>query len=156
MRERLLARLISRFGGSTPPPELCEVESLVAGLEGNEAVRATLGGAVVSQGARALRVWREAGRASAACLTLENELPCLWDDRFWVSAPGAQEQAPVDVRCLGPEGVAALPAEARPKAAPARALWSLPGFYLGERLISVPTLAYHLTEAPVCRAVPVH
>ena len=77
LRERLLARLITRFGGSTPPPELSEVEDLVVVLEGGEAVRATLGGAVVSQGARAIRVWREAGRASAAHLRLKDVLPCV-------------------------------------------------------------------------------
>jgi tRNA(Ile)-lysidine synthase len=156
LRERLLARLITRFGGSTPPPELSEVEDLVVVLEGGEAVRATLGGAVVSQGARAIRVWREAGRASAAHLRLKDVLPCVWDDRFWVSAAGAQAQAPVQVRCLGPEGVAELPDGARPDDAPARALWALPGFYLGQRLISVPTLAYHSLGYPECKAVPVH
>lgn len=154
LRERLLARLITRFGGSTPPPELSEVEDLVAVLEGDADVRATLGGAVVSQGSRALRVWREAGRAGAARLVIQDEMPCLWDDRFWVSAPCADEKDPVEVQCLGPDGVAALPDNARPDGIPARALWSLPGFYQVGKLISVPTLAYHVCPGPHCTAEP--
>lgn len=154
LRERLLSRLIARFGGATPPPQLSEIEDLVENLESSGDVRATLGGAVLSQGARALRVWREVGRAADVALLLQDGLPRLWDNRFWVSAAGVDANAPVSVRCLGAEGVGALPPDARPKAAPSRALWSLPGFYLAERLISVPTLAYHVHDEAACVARP--
>lgn len=156
LRERLLARLIQRFGGTTPAPRLSEIEDLAGRLEGGGSFRATLGGAVVSQGARAVRVWREAGRVTDAPLPLQDGLPQLWDNRFWVSAGAVASDETVWVRPLGADSVAALPPDVRPKAAPARALWALPGFYQGGRLISVPALAYYVMGRPGCQSLPVH
>lgn len=154
LRQRLLASVIARFGGTTPGPQLSEIEDLDARFAHANELTATLGGAVLTKSRKSLRVWREAGRAAGSVLLLQDGLPQLWDNRFWVSAAGADANAPVAVRCLGPEGVAALPPDARPKAAPSRALWSLPGFYLDERLISVPTLAYHVHREAACVARP--
>jgi tRNA(Ile)-lysidine synthase len=154
LRERLLQRLIQRFGGTTPPPRLSEIEDLAGRLEASGEVRTTLGGCFVSLGIRSLRVWREAGRAEPAQLLLRDRERKLWDDRFWVSASGVSSQQAVEVRCLGTQGVAGLAADTRPKAAPTRALWALPGFYLDGRLISVPTLSYQLQDKVSCMALP--
>lgn len=146
LRERLLARLIQRFGGTTPEPQLSEVEDLVLRLEGEGEMRLTLGGAYISKGTQALRVWREVGRIPAGDLILNDGvndgLPQLWDNRFWVSVDGVS--GPVHVRALGLDRLAQLDLQLPVvKRAPSRAVAALPAFYLGQDLIGVPALAYH-------------
>lgn len=153
LRQRLLSGLIARFGGATPLPRLSEVEDLVESLHPGGEVRATLGGAVVSLGARALRVWREAGRVTGKPLLLQDGAPKLWDNRFWVSADVTGRALAVYVRPLGADGLAGLPPGARPEA-PSRALWALPGFFIDGQLISVPALTYHVHPDVQCTAEP--
>lgn len=153
LRQRLLSGLIARFGGATPLPRLSEIEDLVECLECGGDVRATLGGAVVSLGARALRVWREAGRIMGQPLPLQDGEPTLWDNRFWVSADVNGLAPAISVRPLGADGLAGLPAGAKPEA-PSRALWALPGFFVGGQLISVPALTYHVHPNAQCTAEP--
>lgn len=157
LRERLLARLIHRFGGATPQPELSEIEQLASRLAEGGDVRATLGGAFVSQGARALRVWREFGRIDPEPVRLtEPGAGRLWDERFWVSAEGLLPGGSVDVRPLGLEALSGIKSLIPAPGAPSRALAALPAFYLGERLIGVPGLSYQDGAGYNTAARPAH
>lgn len=153
LRERLLIRLIRRFGGATPEPQLSEVENLAVSLQAGGEMLATLGGAMISQGPRALRVWREAGRIAPADLILKVGEPQLWDNRFWVSAEGST--CPVRVRALGLDRVARLDLQASEVSrVPSRALAALPAFYAGEALIGVPCLSYQADAGSRLHARP--
>ena len=133
LRARIMTKLIARFGGATPVPQLSEIEDLVIRLhgedDGEDDVSATLGGAVISQGARVVKVWREAGRISPEPMEL---LPGgawrLWDERFWVRCAAAEE--PVAVRALGADGRAQIikVLEAPRTSLPAGAVAALPAF----------------------------
>lgn len=162
LRERLLARLIARFGGATPVPELREVEDLAARLETQAVVRATLGGTVVSQGHRYIRVWREVGRIKDTPLILDPAgRPTLWDQRFWVAVEG-DVTVPIHVSALGTAGLAAVRERAGPDeraaldAAPARALAALPAFFCGAELAGVPGLNRQHPPGMTLKAHPSH
>ena len=143
LRERVIGQLIRRFGGATPPPELSEIESLVAHVQNQTKLATTLGGAVVSAGPRTVRVWREAGRLDAAECVLEPGVPLLWDNRFWVMIDAACA-ARVCVKPLGSEGYRAISAELRvTKDAPAKAVHTLPSFWSGMDLLGVPQLGLY-------------
>ncbi|WP_072389924.1 tRNA lysidine(34) synthetase TilS [Hyphomicrobium sp. CS1BSMeth3] len=107
MAIRLLARLISAFGGHAPAPRLSEIEALAARVRATSeriwpARAATLGGCRLDwRPAGELRVWREAGRAELPRLRLEPGSTGVWDGRFRISA--AQDVGgTIDVRALGP------------------------------------------------------
>lgn len=157
LRQRLLTRLIRRYGGDTPEPRLSEVEALVEQLDQHSDRRVTLGGVMISQGGRTLRVWREAGRVTAEPLVLKGSgANQIWDARFKVSYLGAPE-APMQVRALGAEGLARIAQlnKAEVERVPSRALAALPAFYLNGTLIGVPTIGYQeqvnlrLTAQPI-------
>jgi tRNA(Ile)-lysidine synthase len=140
LRQMVLAELIGFYGGSTPNPEVSEIESLVARMSGQSEIKATLGGAVVSAGPRTIRIWREYGRLTVPDLVLTTGEPHAWDDRFWVSFEGASGEA-VTVRPLGPAGyetiAQSLPEKLRP---PAAAAYALPAFWADATLLAVPPL----------------
>ena len=83
LRQRVMARLVERFGGATHAAELSEIESLVGRMAQTPMNANTLGGASISSGERHIRVWREAGRVAEAPLVLEPGERRLWDQRFW-------------------------------------------------------------------------
>lgn len=150
LRERLLAHLLDRFGGSSPAPRLAEVEALTDRLSASDRVTATLGGAVISATRLSLKVWREAGRIPPAPLTLDRlGVWDVWDNRFCVRS--YLSGADIHVRALGEamrrEKIAAhlVPGHALPAAAVA----ALPSFWQGETLLAVPALnAYMQSEGP--------
>lgn len=142
LRTRALANLIARFGGSTPAPDLGEIEALAERLANASELTATLGGAVVALGPRRLKVWREAGRIASEPMQLVPGVWQRWDERFWLRADGS---ALVEVRALGEAGRRqAVDVLLNPDAFPAAALAAQPGFWSGNRLLGVPTLVAHL------------
>lgn len=157
LRQKLMARLIGRYGGASPDPRLSEIEDLVARMQRDGASSATLGGAQISCGPRAIRVWREAGRLDQAPVELSPGARHVWDGRFvlrWraeMATLSPPREAPiVMVKPLGAKGYAAilsrLAARSRP---PARAAFALPSFWTAEKLVAVPSLApFALRDAP--------
>ena len=139
LRHRVLGRLLDRFGGSSKPAQLSEIEDMASLLGRTTRMRATLGGAVVSAGERFVRIWRERGRIGTADLTLLPGSGALWDQRFWVAlsddAPGA-----VDIRPLGAAGVKTIKGQKGALNPPARAVEALPSFWAADTLLAVPSL----------------
>lgn len=145
---RLLARLISSFGGHAPAPRLSEIEALAARVRATSeriwpARAATLGGCRLDwRPASELRVWREAGRAELPRLRLEPGSSGVWDDRFRISA--AQDLGgTIDVRALGPARWRALKNE-HPELGklrlPPGAAATLPACVMGEAILAVAGL----------------
>jgi tRNA(Ile)-lysidine synthase len=146
LRQKVLSKLIDRFGGASPAPQLSEVEDLVARMQREGAVGATLGGAMISAGARHVRVWREAGRLSQPDFTLSPGQEAVWDRRFLLRlATGYREDGVaggVTVRALGREAYAAIvPRLAPSRRPPTRAAIALPSFWAGGTLLAAPSLA---------------
>ncbi len=157
LRQKIMARLIGRYGGASPEPQLSELEDLVARMQRDGASAATLGGAMISCGSRSIRVWREAGRLEKAHVELRSEATHVWDRRFALRwrAENAElvrlSGAPViTVKPLGEKGYAAIMSRlARQLRPPARAAWALPSFWAGDEFIAAPSLApFALSNAP--------
>ena len=157
LRQKVLARLIGRFGGASPEARLSEVEALTARLRGKDRCAATLGGAMVWAGPRHIRVWREVGRLNQSPVELPPQSVRIWDKRFalsWSAETGGLTSQiasrAITVRPLGSAAYAAilprLRDELRP---PARAAAALPSFWAGDELVAAPSLApFALPEAP--------
>lgn len=157
LRQRGLARLLAQFGGASPAPQLSEVETLARRLEAEQNLRTTLGGAIVTAGAKTVRIWREYGRMDQDGMTLQPGDRALWDQRFWISAT-PNLAGPVIVRPLGPAGIVAISARlAGNQRRPARAVATLASFWANDTLMAVPTLGLHGTEGsgPDCAILPV-
>ena len=158
LRQRVLKRLLDRFGGASKPAQLSEIEDMANRLARAPRMRAALGGAVVSAGTRFVRIWREHGRIGAPNLTLAAGSGALWDQRFWVTvsanAPGA-----VDVRPLGVAGALSIKGEKRVLNSPTQAIEALPAFWTADTLLAVPSLnglrcQLNCFETAVFAAVP--
>ncbi len=140
LRQRVVARLIARFGGQSAAPELAEIEALVAHLAAKPKATTTLGGTVISAGERTLRVWREAGRMADLETNLVPGKTVLWDNRFWVGV-GQSCAGPVRVKPLGPDGFLAISGRVIPaRRPPSRAAQALPSFWSASTLLAVPSL----------------
>jgi tRNA(Ile)-lysidine synthase len=141
LRQRVLARLIARFGGASPKPRLSEIEELTARLEAQEQCTATLGGAMISAGRGVIRVWREAGRLDHREIELAPGATIVWDQRFFIQC-GSDLAAPLTVKPLGAKNYLQiadrLDTSGRP---PAQAAHALPSFWTGAALVAVPSLA---------------
>ena len=101
LRLRVLARLISAFGGQDAPARLAKLGSRSCrGWATPDFSAATLGGCIVTRHADEICVFREPGRAELPQLALAPGDVAVWDRRFRVGlAPAAA--APVRVRALG-------------------------------------------------------
>jgi tRNA(Ile)-lysidine synthase len=153
LRQKILARLIGRFGGASPAPQLSEVEDLVARMQRDGASAATLGGAMISSGSRFVRVWREAGRLDQSEIRLLAGETKVWDQRFLLHRSEVHTSAVtgiVTVKPLGEKGYAAVRSRLAPmRQPPARAALALPSFWDGASLIAAPSLApFALSDAP--------
>jgi tRNA(Ile)-lysidine synthase len=150
LRIRMLTRLLRAFGGDARPALLSQVEALDGVLVRDRPVAQTLGGCMIVQGLKAIRIYRELGVRQLPVVSLRPGEEALWDWRFRVgyAAPGGTnggddpEAVSVVVRPLGMHAYATL----RPRMAanvrpPARAAYSVPSFWSGERLLGVPSLA---------------
>lgn len=146
-RLRLLARVLSRFGGTSPPARLAKLETLVERLERNGDHTLTLGGCVIVASPGEIRVFREPGRTALPAIDLQDDTPVVWDERFEVSVSGlVAGRSPVRVRSLGPAGYATL----KPSLAtviPRRAAITLPAFWQGDALLAVPGLGAQPVQA---------
>lgn len=147
LRVRVLVRALCAFGGEAKAPRTAKIESLVEKLEEAGNLALTLGGCVVSAGAKVIRIFREPGRARLAELELRPGMAAPWDRRFRVSlAAGTRPVAdanarPVVVRALGASAYAKLCAQdSAVLRVPARAAATLPSFWAGDELIAVPQL----------------
>jgi tRNA(Ile)-lysidine synthase len=165
---RLLSRFISLYGGGHSTPRLSEIEDLVDSVRGaiisadsrvggieagnpqpmeHFRVGRTLGGCRIDYvhhrdpNRRELRVWREYGRRGLGELQLVPGDCGWWDGRFSV-AVSADAPEPITVRALGGKGWAGLrrriPVLDRLRGVPPGAMATLPAFWVGERLASVP------------------
>jgi tRNA(Ile)-lysidine synthase len=154
LRQRVLARLIARYGGASPEPQLSEIEDLAARLQRADKCTATLGGATISAGSHFVRVWREAGRLDQGEISLRPGESRIWDQRFVVRCtPGSP--ATVTVRPLGDRNYLKIAGRlARKSRPPARAAYALPSFWAGSQLLAVPSLAPFAlaSEPPLDRA----
>lgn len=163
IRVRLLSRLLTTFGGRAKPAQLSQVEAVVSALARGRPVAQTLGGCIVSQGRLTLRLYREPGHHTLPELLLRPGEEAIWDWRFRVrydaaadtegeaeAEATAEKDAPgngadgdaVVVRPLGLAAYATLRGDLTPRSRPpARAAAGLPAFFLGERLLAVPSLS---------------
>jgi len=144
IRVRLLARLLTAFGGLAKPAQLSQIEALVATLAEGRPLAQTLGGCIVSQGRTTLRLYREPTRHTLPELALAPGEEMVWDWRFrirYAASAGEETATPVAVRALGLAAYAilrgGLTAKDRP---PARAAAGLPAVWSGEQLLCIPSM----------------
>lgn len=157
LRQRLLSKLIARFGGATPAPHLAELERLVERMQGAQRGAVTLGGATISIGRRYIRLWREAGRIATTPLYLAPGESKIWDQRFRVGhslpdlplpdLPPADVTPPdiksIAIHALGEEGFGRVVASGvKLPECPAHAAYALPAFWSQDRLMAVPQLGF--------------
>lgn len=157
LRQKVMARLIARFGGDSPKPQLSEIEALSARLREEERCSATLGGAMISIGPRFLQCWREAGRLDHTEIELPPQAVRIWDNRFalsWFAENGARGsqlkgREAITVKPLGTAAYGAIAHRLRDELRPpARAAAALPSFWAGDELVAAPSLApFALPEA---------
>ena len=141
LRRTILTEIISKFGGATPKPEMSEIEALVARIQAEKEITATLGGAQISAGELFVRIWREVGRIVEPELKLTSRQRQIWDDRFWVGC--TLDAGPtVSVRALGQTGYETISAYVPANLClPAKAAYGLPAFWADATLFAVPQLA---------------
>lgn len=140
LRQRVLERLIGRFGGDSAKPELSEIETLVARLGTRGSAAFTLGGALVSAGPASIRVWREAGRLSGEDVVLAPGCDVVWDARFRIRRT-AEGGGALAVRPLGETAFRSLWHVVDHARLPAQAAAALPAVWSRDRLVAVPSLA---------------
>jgi tRNA(Ile)-lysidine synthase len=141
LRLRLLARLVSSFGGQEEVARLAKLEALVDRLAQPGFEGATLGGCIIFRRGDKICVLREPGRAALPELALAPGHFATWDRRFrvWAAPEGLH---PLIVRALGADCFAQLrkQLDAGQELPPARAAATLPAFWQGEELFAVPQL----------------
>jgi tRNA(Ile)-lysidine synthase len=139
---RVLARLIAAVGASPKPFSLARLEAIATVLGGDaERVDATLGRTKITVRDAQILIMREPGRARLPRLMLAGGESKVWDGRFRVSAAAATP--PLEVRALGPEGLASVRSLTRSRPpGPRGALLCAPAFYRGGTLLAAPSLAF--------------
>jgi tRNA(Ile)-lysidine synthase len=139
--QRVLGRLITRYGGASRKPRLSEIEDVTARLRAYGKCVATLGGAMISSGSHFVRVWREVGRLDQPEIELLPGQSQVWDQRFIVHRL-LEATGPVKVRPLGAEDYLKIAGRLiRGRRPPARAAHALPSFWTAAGLVAVPSLA---------------
>ncbi len=139
MRLRVLSRALRTVGGAEYPPRGASLERLAVQLMNAQTLNLTLGGCIIQLRKNAIHIIREAG-------LIEEELPlssCTtyrrWDNRFVFNAKHDFESYNVTIRVLGALSRAML--EKRNQAVaelPAAVRASLPGVFMGQKLICLP------------------
>lgn len=105
LQQRILARILTHYGGGRLKPETAELARLCHWLANGGPPRRTLAGAVVGRRKTSFWVTREASRIDPVPVTIRDGAPILWDGRFLVEAPNGAT--------VGPAGEAAAPLNAR-------------------------------------------
>ncbi len=162
LRCLVLTTIVRHFGGTTPNPEVSQVEALVSRIAAAGAAagptRATLGGTVITTRKNAITVWRELGRLEMSGVELTaatNHVPRqCWDDRFWVSID-CQRVATVTVKPLGLRGFETLAGMLGVAVQlPKDAVCGLPSFWADATLLTVPQLGLQTAAGDdLCTAV---
>jgi tRNA(Ile)-lysidine synthase len=142
LRLRLLARLITSYGGQEEPLRLAQLEALAVRMAAPGFDGATLSGAIVNRHGDDIRVFREPGRETQPAMTLQPGASAVWDRRFRVAAALNAATGPVVVRALGAKAFAELRQQLdMPRNLPAKAAATLPAFWREDELIVVPQFA---------------
>jgi tRNA(Ile)-lysidine synthase len=137
---RVLARCIAAAGGAAEPMPLGKLEPIVTSLRsGADTGSWTLSRALVSVD-RDIQVEREPGRHPLPQLALRGGATAVWDGRFAVALVAGFEGT-VDVRALGPDGLADLRRGGHPVKA-TRALYLVPSFWREGALLAAPTIGF--------------
>ncbi len=149
LRVRMLARLISAFGGQDAPARLAKLETFVVRLAAPDFSTATLGGCIVAREGEHILVFREPGRAELPHLVLAPGDVAVWDRRFRVALASAAA-APVHVEALGAAQFAQLRRDLGGERGllPARAAATLPTFWQDGALAAVPQLEGFASAMP--------
>lgn len=140
---RGLAAIMRVVCGSDYGPRMEALEAVHAAVRDGSLGRGrTLSGVKLGSQAGRLVATRElaaAERASEAVLRAGEEM--LWDGRFHVRLVRARRGSRFEVRALGRAGLSALQAAGvvLPQG-PRAVLWTLPGLWAGDRLVSAPHL----------------
>lgn len=143
---RILARLLSGFGGDAVSLQLQKIERLAETLRRDRDVAVTLSGCVIQKRKGMIFIFRETGRAGLPQLTLTAPGEPVWDRRFRITwrpkGVSATEASGVKVRALGSAPIRLLQQHIDDTflALPPEALHTAPGFWHEEHLIAVPTL----------------
>lgn len=144
IRQRVLAMLVSRFGGSMRAAEVKELERAIDRIAAGKGC--TLAGAAIAVGSRTIKVYREVGRLDPKPLLLKSGTEAVWDSRFHV-AVSATESRLVAVKPLGGQGLRQIRTSGAPVAdCPVRAAYALPGFWHREELLAAPQLQFFLSS----------
>jgi tRNA(Ile)-lysidine synthase len=94
LQQRILARIVSHYGGGQSTPEADELRRLAQWVFDGP-VRCTLGGALMGRRKHGFYVCREAGRIAAEPLIVPDTGKALWDGRFLITAaPGTTVRPP--------------------------------------------------------------
>jgi tRNA(Ile)-lysidine synthase len=148
---RLLGRVLTMFGGLSPPAELAQVERLALALCREPTTRVTLGGCEIRACERQIRVFREPGRAVFPILDLDPGDEAIWDNRFHIRLK--PDALPMTVRCLDAKSAEQLRRQASSSMIlPARAAATLPSIWSGDALVAVGGLPAHLFNGSQARA----
>ena len=105
LQERILGRIVTRYGGGGPAPEPSELQRLIRWAAAEDGpMRRTLGGALLGRRKQGFWVTREPARVTAAPLTVPVSGRAVWDGRFLVDAPPGATVIPAGERQpeLGP------------------------------------------------------
>lgn len=149
LRLRMLARLVSAFGGQDAPARLAKLETFVSRMQVPEFSAATLGGCIVARESERVFVFREPGRAELPELELGPGDVGVWDRRFRVALDSAAT-ARLRVQALGAAQFAQLRRDMAGEGGlpPARAAATLPSFWQDGALVAVPHLRAFVSPSP--------
>ncbi len=147
---RVLAAIIRIVGGHERPLSLQALETvarqLSIGWHQNAPFATTIGRTKITRRKACVEIVREAGRDPPAPIVLAPGQQMIWDNRFHVSL-GSGVTEGLELRFLGPAGYKLLKAlDHCPSKVPREAMETLPAFWGGDRLVSVPGLAEAWTK----------
>ena len=150
---RVLGRAIAAAGGSDEQVSLAKLESIVASLfgAGPGTTRWTLARAMITASNQTVVIEREPGREPLPRLELTAGARACWDGRFWVRVGAGVGTGAIEVRPLGEDAARELLEQGNVNTrVPAKAVGMVPSFWLGERLLAVPSLDFW--SDPNCRS----
>lgn len=150
---RVLGRAIAAAGGSDEQVSLAKLESIVASLfgAGPGTTRWTLARAMITASNQTVVIEREPGREPLPRLELIAGARACWDGRFCVRVGAGVGTGAIEVRPLGEDAARELLEQGNVNTrVPAKAVGMVPSFWLGERLLAVPSLDFW--SDPNCRS----
>lgn len=152
---RAMQRLLGMVGGRLTPLSLSGLERLLDSLQSAPQKTHTFGGCRIAPSGQLWSVTREIRRPGLTMLELKPGQQALWDGRFHV-ALAAHESRAVDVRALGPEGLAYLRGQAQHALVTRHAVYACATFWRDDRLLAAPSLGFSPPGAPAATSEFVH